>query len=288
MTPPETAAFTPKTILITGSTSGIGRAAAQELHAQGHRLLLVGRDHDRTHNLATLLSSRGVKAYPLLADLSVQADIRRLAETVLGEFDTLDVLINNAGAVFQTRELTVDGYERTWALNHLGYFLLTHLLIDRLKENAPSRIINVASDAHLGGSIHWDDLQLEHEWGWMGWSAYSQSKLANILFTDELSRQLEGTGVTANNLHPGFVASRFARNNGRFASILMALTRPIQRTVARGAETIIWLASSREAEGITGEYFYDKKPHSRSSEASDAASGRKLWSISQAQVHAEN
>ena len=280
--------FSPKTILITGATSGIGRAAAEALHAQGHCLLLVGRNPERTQAFADTLSSRGATAHPLIADLSVQAEIRRLAETVLEDFNALDVLINNAGAVFQTRDVTVDDYERTWALNHLAYFLLTHLLLDRLKEGAPARVINVASDAHLGGSIHWDDLQLEEEWGWMGWSAYSQSKLANILFTDELARQLEGTGVTANSLHPGFVASRFARNNGRFASALMTLTRPIQRSIHRGAETVIWLASAREAEGITGEYFHDKKPHNRSSEAGDESAGRKLWAISQAQVHLEN
>ena len=204
-----------KVILITGATNGIGKAAALDLAKQGAQVVIVGRSADKTQaTVAEIKQQSGnAKIDSLLADLSSLAEVRKLAAEFRQRYSRLDVLINNAGAIFADRTLTVDGYERTFAVNHLAYFLLTDLLLDMVKASAPARIVNVASDVHSGGSIHFDDLQLEKNYGMGGMGAYGQSKLANVMFTYELSRRLAGTGVTANVLHPGVVATGFGENN---------------------------------------------------------------------------
>jgi NAD(P)-dependent dehydrogenase (short-subunit alcohol dehydrogenase family) len=195
----------------------------------------------------------------------------------------LDVLINNAGALFTERSVTVDGIERTFALNHLAYFLLTNLLLDRLRAAAPSRVVNVASGAHRRGELHWDDLQLTR-YGGQGWTAYQQSKLANILFTRELARRLDGTGVTANCLHPGFVETGFGRNNGPLARALLWLTRPIQRTPAQGADTLVWAATDASLAGVSGRYLQDRAERTPARQATRDEDARRLWDVSERMV----
>jgi NAD(P)-dependent dehydrogenase (short-subunit alcohol dehydrogenase family) len=219
----------------------------------------------------------------LLADLSSQQEVRRLAEDFKSKYSHLHVLLNNAGAVFMQRQISVDGIEMTFALNHLAYFLLTNVLLDTIKASAPARIINVSSDAHSRGKIEFDNLQGERDYSA---SAYGNSKLANILFTMELARRLEGTGVTANVLHPGFVSTGFGKNNSGF---LMKLIRSVVPLVARspekGAETSIYLASSPGVEGITGKYFYDSHMIPAAPQATDMTVAKKLWEVSAEQVH---
>lgn len=274
-----------KVILLTGATSGIGRVAARELAPTGATLVVVGRDAGRLDALLAELRPQNPAVEGLLADLSSQKEVRRLAAEFRQRHDRLDVLINNAGALFTERQLTVDGIERTFALNHLAYFLLTTLLLDVLQASAPSRVVSVASDAHRRGRMHWDDLQLER-WGGQGWVAYQQSKLANILFTRELARRLQGTGVTANCLHPGFVDTGFARNNGRLANLLMTLMRPIQRSPEQGAETLVWAATAPELVGVTGQYFKDRAPRRTIPAAESVEDARRLWEISERMVAA--
>ena len=274
----------PKYVLITGATSGVGKAAATALHAMGHHVVLVGRDLRRTQALADALTASGPAVDYLIADLSSQTDIRALAATYLERYDRLDILINNAGALFPERSVTPDGYERTWALNHLGYFLLTRLLLPLMTKSAPARIINVGSDAHQAGRIHWNDLQLERGWNSFGWRAYAQSKLANLLFTFELARRLQGTEVTANVVHPGFVRSGLATQHSAVARWILWVTGPLQRTPERGADTVVWLATAHEVEGITGEYWCDRAQRSSSHDARDEHQAKRLWTISKAQA----
>ena len=213
----------------------------------------------------------------LLADLSSMAEVRRLAEAFKGRYGRLDVLVNNAGAIFVRRQNTVDGYEMTFALNHLSYFLLTNLLLDLLKASAPSRIVNVASDAHEGAKLDLDNLNGGR---FFTVQAYGRSKLANILFTYELARRLEGTGVTANALHPGFVATGFGANNGALTRIFMRLSHLFALTPAQGADTVIYLASSPDVEGISGRYFVRRQAVPSSPASYDEATARRLWEIS--------
>jgi len=202
-----------KICLVTGATSGIGEVTARRLAGMGATVTIVGRSAERAAaTAARIKAATGATVEILIADLSSQADIRRLANEFLAQHSRLDVLVNNAGAVFLRRLESLDGVEMTWALNHMSYFLLTNLLLDAVRAGARSRIVNVASDAHSGARINFDDPQLKANYN--GWRAYGQSKLANILFTLELARRLDGTGVTANALHPGFVASNFGKNNG--------------------------------------------------------------------------
>ncbi|MCA9982021.1 MAG: SDR family NAD(P)-dependent oxidoreductase, partial [Anaerolineales bacterium] len=186
-----------------------------------------------------------------------------------------DVLVNNAGALFMSREESADGIEMTWALNHLGYFLLTHELLDVIKASAPARIVSVSSDAHYGGQIPLDDLQLRE--GYSGFKAYSQSKLANVHFTYELARRLADTAVTVNCLHPGFVASNFAKNNGLLARIAMTLSRPFAKSKKEGAATSLYLAMSPEVAGVSGKYFADQKEKRSAGNTYDANLSRELW-----------
>jgi NAD(P)-dependent dehydrogenase (short-subunit alcohol dehydrogenase family) len=227
----------------------------------------------------------------LIADLAVQAQVRQVAAEFRQRYDRLDVLINNAGAFYMQREVSADGHEMTWALNHLAYFLLTNLLLDMLKASAPARIINVASDAHQGGAINLADPEGKAKYS--GWRAYAQSKLANIMFTYELARRLatEPTagGVTVNTLHPGFIASNFARNNitgwrRPFGLLLTGLQRIAARSPEEGAETIIYLASDPTVAGITGQYFVKKQITKSSAASHDATVAGRLWTLSEQMV----
>jgi NAD(P)-dependent dehydrogenase (short-subunit alcohol dehydrogenase family) len=272
-----------KTCVITGATSGIGREAAAQLARKGAALVLVGRDAGRGAAAAAWVKERapGAAIAVRTADLSRLDEIRRLAADLAATVGRIDVLINNAGAMFDRHVLTPDGFERTFALNHMAYFLLTNLLLDKLKAAAPSRIVNVASGAHYGAKLDFADLAGRHDA--KGWSAYSRSKLANILFTTELARRLSGSGVTANCLHPGFVASRFGDNNGPLMRVGLAIAKRFAAiSTEEGAKTVVYLASSPEVADVSGGYFAKCRAISPSSEARDAASARRLWEESAA------
>jgi NAD(P)-dependent dehydrogenase (short-subunit alcohol dehydrogenase family) len=215
----------------------------------------------------------------IAGDLSSMAQVRAVAERFLAQHERLDVLVNNAGAVFATRQVSADGYEMTLALNHLNYFYLTQLLQDRLLASAPARIINVSSDAHKFAAMDFDDLMAERQY--RAFSVYGMSKLANVMFTYELARRLEGSGVTANALHPGFVASNFGRSNGGVWGMLMPLVQLLAISPQRGAETSIYLASSPALEDVTGQYFDKQRPAKSSPASYDVAAQRRLWEISE-------
>jgi NAD(P)-dependent dehydrogenase (short-subunit alcohol dehydrogenase family) len=274
-----------KICLVTGGTNGIGKATAQVLAQMGGTVVIVGRNAAKTAQLVEEIraSSGNKNVDSLLADLSSQQAVRRLANEFKSKYSHLHVLINNAGAYFMQRQLSVDGIEMTFALNHLASFLLTDLLLDTIKASAPARIINVSSGAHASGRIEFDNLLGERNYRP---NAYDNSKLANILFTVELARRLEGTGVTVNALHPGFVATGFAKNNGKVIASLISLLAPlVARSAAKGAETSIYLASSPSVEGITGEYFYDSHVVPTAPQATDRVVAGKLWDVSAEMVH---
>jgi NAD(P)-dependent dehydrogenase (short-subunit alcohol dehydrogenase family) len=270
-----------KTVLVTGATSGIGRATARALAQGGAHLILIGRNPQRGAETReeVLAASKSGKVDLLLADLSVMEEVRRLAADVRRRYDRLEVLINNAGALFMKRDLTADGLERTFAVNHLAYFLLTNLLLDLLKQSAPARIINVSSAVHARGHLDFGDLMHEQRWG--GFRAYCDSKLANVLFTRALAARLDGTGVTVNALHPGAVASSFGHHNGTVASFMLKLARPFLLSEERGAATTIYLATSPDVEGVTGKYFARQREARVSREARDDEVGRRLWQVSE-------
>lgn len=276
-----------KQVLITGATGGIGLAAAKELARRGAHLAIVARSEakavEAVRQIRAASGSEG-EVDVLFADLASQASIRRHAAEVLERYPSLQVLVNNAGAVNSQRRLTEDGVELTWAVNHLAPFLLTTLLLDRLKASAPARIVTTSSRAHQGARIPFDDLAGERAFGVGGFRRYGETKLANILFTIELARLLEGTGVTANCFHPGFVASGFNRNNGALMRLGMALTRPFARSSEKGAETLVWLVDSPEVSDQSGGYFFDERRTSPSAAAQDAEAARRLWAVSQEQT----
>lgn len=269
--------------LISGATNGIGRAAALALARQGMTLVIVGRNPARTQAVLDEIHaiSGHKRSEMIVADLSVMAEVRRAAAEFQARFDRLDVLMNNAGAVFSSRQETADGYEMTFALNHLSYFLLTNLLLERLKASAPARIVNVSSGAHHGATINFDDLHLRQGYGMGGFKAYSQSKLANVLFTYELARRLAGSGVTANAMHPGFVATGFGRNNGGLMGATIGLLQRFALTPEQGADTLVYLATSPEVEGVTGQYFEKRRPQRSSAASYDEAAAQRLWEVSE-------
>lgn len=268
--------------LVTGATSGIGSVAARVLAARGATVVLTARDATRAEEAVQRIrhETKNTRVNFLLADLSSQRQVRRLAEQFQASYPALHVLVNNAGGIFMRRLVTVDGYEMTFALNHLAPFLLTNLLLDELKASAPARVVTVSSVAHRGARIHFDDLMYEHTpYSPMG--AYGQSKLANVMFAYELARRLTGTGVTSNTLHPGFVATGFAKNNGPLYRVGMTLLRPFAIGPERGAQTTIHLASSAEVDGVTGQYFVRSRPAASSKISCDEQAQRRLWEISE-------
>ena len=270
-----------KTVLVTGGTGGIGRATATSLASMGARVGITGRDPGRTQRAAAEIASASgggiVDAFP--ADMTSQAEVRRLAAEVLAAYPRLDVLVNNVGGFWAHRHETVDGHERTFALNHLAPFLLTSLLADRLIASAPARVINVSSGAQGMGRIHFDDLMGERSYS--AQRAYNQSKLANVMFTYELARRFEGTGVTATALHPGMTNTSFsAEDPARMFAPLVAVLRPFMRSPEKGAETPIYLASSPDAEGFTGQYFVNRKPAKSHESSYDRATTARLWKLS--------
>ena len=268
-----------RTCLITGATSGIGRATALGLAGMGATLVVLARDRHKGETLLGELRAAGAEdATLLLADLSRQAEVRRVAAEFLASPRPLHVLINNAGVVNVGRSETADGIETTFAVNHLAYFLLTNLLLDRLRASAPARIVNVASDAHKFAPLDFDDLNSLKRYATM--RVYGQSKLANILFTSELARRLEGSGVTVNALHPGAVATGLGQNNGAWARALIAVLRPFFRTPDDGAATSIYLASAPEVASVSGKYFAKRREKRPSAAAQDAAAAHRLWQVS--------
>ncbi|HKV10686.1 MAG TPA: SDR family oxidoreductase [Thermoanaerobaculia bacterium] len=274
-----------KNILVTGATSGIGLEASVELARRGARVVLVGRDPGRTEAALKDVKARSgsSEVSSLLCDLSSQADIRRLAGNVLASHDRLDVLVNNAGGVNKTRRLTVDGIEATFAVNHLGYFLLTNLLTDLLVRSAPARVVSVASVGHRQGTLDFDDLGYEHGYSIM--KAYGRSKLANVLFAAELARRLAGTGVTSNSLHPGAVATNIWSGAPTWAKpLIQILFRPFFISAEKGGATIVQLAADPALEGVTGKYFERGKAVEPAPLGRDEELARRLWEVSAGMV----
>jgi NAD(P)-dependent dehydrogenase (short-subunit alcohol dehydrogenase family) len=270
-------------VLITGATNGIGLAAAEALAQLGWNIGIVGRDATRTRIAARRIEAAGGgrAVDTFLADLSRQAAVRKLATQVLERTPRLDVLVNNAGAMFSPRQLSADGIEMTWALNHLAPFLLTTLLLDRLQASAPARVITTASEAHCGARIAWDDPGAERSY--RAFQRYGETKLANILFTSQLAQRVAGSGVSATCFHPGLVASNFNRNNGWLMSLGMSVLQPVSRSNEDGAKTLVWLATSPEAALRSGGYYHDMAERLPSAEGQDRQSSRRLWEVSEAQ-----
>ena len=270
-----------KTVLITGGTGGIGRAAAIGLASMGARVGVTGRDRARAERAAGEIrrESGSTAVDVFVADMSSQAEVRRLAAEVLAVYPRIDVLLNNVGGFWANRHVTADGPEHTFALNHLAPFLLTSLLRERLIASAPARVVTVSSGAQAMGKIDFDDLMGERKYS--GQRAYSQSKLANVMFTYELARRLEGTGVTATVLHPGVTRTAFgAEDSAHAMAPIIAALRPFMRSPERGADTAVYLSSSSEAEGVTGRYFANRKAKKSHKSSYDTATTARLWQVS--------
>lgn len=269
-----------KRVLITGATGGIGQAAAQALAKMGARVVLVGRDPEKTRRVADEIrqSSANPDVDYLIGDLSAQADVRRIAGEYRRRYERLDVLINNAAGMFMRRQLSADGLEMTLALNHLAYFSLTLQLHDLLIASAPARIVNVTSSSHRIARLDFDELIPEK--GYIGLVAYARTKLMNVIFTYELARRLAGSGVTANCLHPGLVGTRLGQNNNGLYRPVFSLYQRVALSPEKGAETPVYLASSPEAEGVSGRYFVKKTAVSSSRASNDPAAAQRLWDLS--------
>jgi NAD(P)-dependent dehydrogenase (short-subunit alcohol dehydrogenase family) len=279
-----------KTCIVTGASSGIGKETARALARDGAHVVMVSRDLRRGEAARQDVqrSAGHDRVDLLLADLSSQASIREVASDILARYENIDVMVNNAGAMYTARSLTVDGIERTFATNHLAYMLLTHLLLDRIKAStragSAARIVNVSSRAHERASMNFDDLQFER--GFSVRYVYGHSKLANVLYTYELARRLEGTGVTANCLHPGVVRTGFGKNNTSDALGLIVnggirIAGLFFIGAQKGAETSVYLASSPEVEGVTGKYFAQSRERQSSAASHDRDAARRLWEISE-------
>jgi NAD(P)-dependent dehydrogenase (short-subunit alcohol dehydrogenase family) len=268
-----------KTVIITGATSGIGEVAAIRLAEKGARIVFTARDKARAGDTMAALkraNPRGDHAMHM-ADLSQLSEMKRAAAALARE-PQIDVLVNNAGALFNKRTETADGLEMTFALNHMAYFVITNISLGKLKARA--RIVTVASNAHRGARLDFDDLQSRR--GYTGFPVYSRSKLCNILFNRELARRLAGSGVTANALHPGFVATRFGNDSGGIVRAVLKVAKPIGAiSPEEGAQTIIYLASSPDVAAVSGEYFYECKPATPTAEARNDDDAKRLWDISQ-------
>jgi retinol dehydrogenase 14 len=272
--------MTGRTVLVTGGSGGIGRATALGLAAMGAHLAITGRDRGRTEDAVREIRAAGSGQVDVfVADLSSESQVRRLAGEVLQSLPRIDVLVNNAGGYWNTRHVTADGLERTFATNHLAPFLLTNLLLDRLKDNAPARVVTVSSNVQAIGRIDFEDLQGERSYS--GARAYNQSKLANVLFTYELARKLQATSVTANALHPGMVRTSFGAEDPSSAQRLFTpFMRPFMKAPGRGAATSIHLASEPDLEQVTGRYFASSKPRRSSRRSYDQAAATRLWQVS--------
>jgi retinol dehydrogenase 12 len=266
-----------KVVVITGATSGIGQVASEQLAAMGARMVLVARDRSRGEAALARLKQIAPAAGHTIhyADLSRLAEMKRVAAEIAQTEPRVDVLVNNAGALFNTRQVTEDGFELTFATNHLSYFVMTHGLRQRLATSTPARIVNTSSNAHRRAQIDFNDLQSARDF--RGFVVYSRSKLMNILFTRELARRLAGTGVTANALHPGFVATRFGDQSGGWFSYMVRFWKNFAITPEEGAATIVYLASSPEVASVTGKYFFKCRPATPTRAAEDDAAAKRLW-----------
>jgi NAD(P)-dependent dehydrogenase (short-subunit alcohol dehydrogenase family) len=298
-----------KTCLVTGATAGIGEMTAREVARRGAGVVIAGRSRERCERVTEAIRREtGNPAVEfLVADLSSQAEVRRLAREFLDRHDRLHVLVNNAGAMLAHRRESVDGIEMTLALNHLAYFLLTNLLLDTLKASAPARIVNVSSRAHRHvKGLDFTDLEARKGansfWGYgeskvadlafalfaamrqPGFVQYARTKFANLLFTYELARRLEGTGITVNALHPGFVASRFAEGNGVWGWFIRSWARLFAINSEEGARTVVYLATSQEVEGVSGKYFVKEKAAESSAASREVGTGRRLWEVSEGMI----
>ncbi|GAA4412898.1 SDR family oxidoreductase [Fodinibacter luteus] len=271
--------MTGRTVLVTGATGGIGLATAAGLAGLGARVGIVGRDAARSEAAANQVRESGGQVDVFVADMSAQHQVRRLADEVLDAYPRLDVLVNNVGGYWATRHVTVDGLEHTFAVNHLAPFLLTNLLLERLRASAPARVVTVSSGAQAMGSIDFADLQGERDYS--GQRAYNQSKLANVMFTYELARRLAGSGVTANALHPGVVRTNFGREDSKgWMRLMLPVVRPFMKSPERGAATSVHLASSPDVEGVTSRYFANSRPRASSRASQDAVAAARLWDVS--------
>jgi retinol dehydrogenase 14 len=277
-----------RTVLITGGTAGIGKATALGLATMGAHVAVTGRDRDRADAAAAeIRAAGGGRVDVFVADLSSQAQVRRLADQVLHDVTRIDVLVNNVGGYWNTRHVTADGLERTFALNHLAPFLLTTLLLDRLTDSAPARVVTVSSHAHAMGCIDFDDLQGERSYS--GARAYNQSKLANVLFTYELARRVPAASVTANALHPGVVSTSFGADDPAVVQrLLVPFLRPFMKTPARGAATSIHVASADDLAQVTGRFFAHSRPSKSSARSYDRAVATRLWQASADLVAADS
>jgi NAD(P)-dependent dehydrogenase (short-subunit alcohol dehydrogenase family) len=274
-----------KVCMVTGATAGIGLETAKQLAQMGATVIIVGRNADKcARTVAQIRQATGnAQVESMVADLSALKQIRALAQQFKNQYQRLDVLVNNAGAYLIRRHQGIDGFELTFALNHLNYFLLTNLLLDTLIASAPSRIINISSALHTRAPLDFDDLQNQRNYG-IGMDAYGKSKLANVLFTYELARRLQGKQVTVNAVHPGMVATNFAANNGALGKVARVFMNFGSISIADGAETMVYLASSPEVEGITGKYWVKKKERQSSPASYDEAAQKQLWQVSEEMV----